>query len=301
MLWKFTEPGILVRIQGEWRTRFDAQGVVLSLWLDGEALPLDKWVEFQTNAVLLDNLEVSPHSNASVHVPYHTVIALQDYDATRLGLPRYTACDVLVQLDGRPESARMDARIDFLPHEQYRPWDDVQIEGGMLYHHDAAYRLRPAQYNAVQAYKVIKQAGLHAFDDVIAAYKLLYDMRHMTRGDGVRVEGYMPRLVMDAVHYFRLFPAAQGFVLRPFLPHEASFEPVTLSEHALKPWSALWATDAPLPKYWVMPEHHYVHITPTWHEALSALRPQLRVAATREAAEALLNDSLKQEMRHCIR
>jgi len=298
MLWKFTEEAPAARIQGTWRHRTDAAGVTLSLWLNGEPLPCNVWPTYQTTTALLDLWPYETVTPSAVRLSHEVVCDMPDYDAMRLGLPRHIDADMLVILDGRPESRNLQVRHEFLPHNAHRPLENLSFEFSLMYYKEQEYRFRPAQYKAFNACMVIQNKP--NFDAVLAAYQQLHTMRHMSRNSAVRIEGYLPRLQIDDVRYFMLSHAPQGMMLMPHVPYD-TYEPVTLGGEGFKPWSYVWQSGADLPSAWVLPQHRYMQLTREWQETLTFLRAKLRFINSTDAARQCLEEHMPHEMRLAIR
>jgi hypothetical protein len=297
MLWKFTDEAPPARVQGTWRTQVKPEGVVLSLWLNNEALPYTMWPTYQTTTALLDLWPHEAISPSAVLLSHEVVCELPDYDAMRLGLPRHIDADVLIVLDGRPESRHLQVHHEFLPYLGHRPLENMAFDYSIIYYKEQEYRFRPAQYKAFNACVIIQNKP--NFDAVLNAYQLLYTMRHMSRNTAVRIEGYLPRLQMDDAKFFLLRHASQGMMLIPHISDDC--EPVTVGDSAFKPWSHVWQSGEALPSAWVLPQHRYLQIPADWKALLGQLRSALRLINSHDTAQQYLSEHVPTEMRLAIR
>lgn len=250
-----------------------AQGVSLSLWVDNAPTPINEWLDLHPATRLLDQWPHEETTASAVRLSHEDIAALQDYDATRLGLPRHVPADICVTVSGRPESVNLHADFAVMPYTHHRPWAQARTEHGMLYYDGAAYRLRPAQYQAVHAAAVL--ADLDAtLSAKLEAYNSLAKLRRTAGQGGVQVQGYMPALSVETVRDFTLHSDPRGVCL---VPGVRQAEPLVPQGTSLATrWSDAWFGAEHIPELALLAGHRYLMLDEAWHTALQHARAALQ-------------------------
>lgn len=149
----------------------------------------------------------------------HEVAALADHEAVALGLPRQIEAWVTLTINGRIDTEAFTAELTVEPMQYAHPFANYRRDGAILQAGERSFRLTPQQLAVFVAYDRMRAAGtsvqarLQAWPGLIAAV-------HSTSGGRVRLEGNLPRVLLQTV---RELPAGSvtrvGQRLQPIAAH----------------------------------------------------------------------------------
>lgn len=196
-----------------WEHRWGTKGVTLRLMRGADAVPVAEWKKaVPALSHVLQSFTTAAKKPDARHITHEKLATLTDHETVPMGLPRAMDAWVTLRTQGRVDSPRFTVDLRIEPQQYAHAWEVYSRQGARLCVGERDYRLNAHQLALFAAVDALNAAA--DMPGRLRAYQQVQQASHAPTSARIRVEGYLPRMVLQQGLPAKGFIRANGQLAR---------------------------------------------------------------------------------------